>query len=255
MTDVAEIAAKHCTPRAKRMLRHIAYVEGTQYEGRHPFLQEGDNAPPLIERAPCIVYPVVPNAINSHRDFVLGEGRWPAVRPRAGSLASEDVEAEVAEELRRLENTSRAPVVSREAFEDALGCGTSVAIVCVREGRAEIETVLAAWCTPTFDKRRRVTSLEIRYPYTDTYFDEREGKYVERCMLYRRFIDATTDTVFDPQVAPENGSAPAQWTEAKDGKVTDAARSFGTRVSRSIAPSLRSTATRCTSATTTRSTR
>src|SRR5437868_3433275 len=81
-----KLAQLYLTPRYRLLDLYEKYVEGTQYEGRRPFMATGDNEPPLLERAPNIVYPIVANAISSLTDFVLGEGRWPAV----SSFSSED---------------------------------------------------------------------------------------------------------------------------------------------------------------------
>lgn len=218
--DAAAVAAKHTSPRAATIRKFHAYVEGTQYEGRPPFLQEGDDAPPLLERAPCVVAPVVADAIRSHADFVLGEGRWPAIRPVAGAL-SEEAHERISAVLTEIEKQVRLPSAAREGFEDALGRGTAVAIVCVRDGILEIEHVEAEWCTPTFDRAnpKRVAALEIRYPYVETFFNASSAKYEQRCMLFRRVIDAQRDVTFLPVVASPDGREPSQWVEDPDATV------------------------------------
>lgn len=207
-----EIAAKHCTPRYHRLDRFEKYVIGTQYDGRPPFLAESDDAPPLLERAPCIVYPLVANAIRSHADFCLGEGRWPAIRPRAGQMGEEDSEAFAARLLAILDEAD-VESAAREAFEAGLASGTAASIVGRRDGSLFVENTRAAWCTPKFKRGGVVESLEIRYPYTDTFFNGSTGDYEDRCMLYRRVIDATRDVTYLPMPAPEDGRAPVGWVE------------------------------------------
>lgn len=211
MTSAAEIAAKHCGPRFMRLDVFEKYVAGSQYEGRWPFLQESDDAPPLLERAPCIVDPIVSSAIRSHCDFCLGEGRWPLIGVK-GKKVSEDDEASFAEVRAELETQARLPTAARQALENALGCGTDVALCGIRNGSLFVESLRAAWCTPVFADDGTLGSVEIRYPYIESYFDDSAGKYADRCMLFRRVIDTKTDITFEPLKAPEDGSEPKGWT-------------------------------------------
>src|SRR5262249_8986515 len=66
------------------------------------------------------------------------------------------------------------------------------------------------WCTPTFVPGQPgvVAALEIRYPYLQTVQDPRAGEWVEKCFLYRRVIDDTSDTVYQPAEGQEDGREP-----------------------------------------------
>lgn len=146
--------------------------------------------------------------------------KLPRPRPKKRAAPFDDrfalsgEEAEIVDALiEALAEQARLRAVSDETLSSALGCGTSVPISCVRDGRMTVETTLAKWCKPTFDPRRSavVTSLEIRYPYLEEYFDEREHKWAVRCMLYRRVIDAQSDVTFLPAKASETGGEPDAW--------------------------------------------
>jgi hypothetical protein len=90
---------------------------------------------------------------------------------------------------------------------------TAVAIACVRDGRLAIETTWAKWCVPTFDKAApaTVTKLEIRYPYLEEFTDPLTRRPSVRALLYRRVIDSTSDTTFQPAKASAGGAEPDAW--------------------------------------------
>jgi hypothetical protein len=215
-----EIAQKYLTSRYLCLDLYERVVAGTQYDGREPFLKV-DSTTPLLERAPCIVDPIVEKARNAHCDFVLGEGRWPSFTTFA---SEDDREFDPDYGLNEADSKTldlgivklcehmRLRAAARTALENGLDCGTVATILCVRDGKLEAESVRAATCTPTFNRKRRgeVTSVEIRYPYLETYYDDAERREKQRCMLYRRVIDATSDTVYQPGECQEDGTEP-EW--------------------------------------------
>ena len=187
------------SPRYCDLDKYERYVEGTQYDGRAPFLSQAEGAPPLLERAPNIVYPVVANAIRSNSDFVLGEGRWPTiVAPRDDEGLSEDDAAALEKIVARVVEQAKLKSVTRDALDTAQAVGSVASVCSVRFGRLHVENVKAQWCEPTFDPRGHVVRLVVTYPYLATEYDATKKAYVECCKVYRRVIDATADVVHEP---------------------------------------------------------
>jgi hypothetical protein len=213
-----ELVNKRMSPRAQRLAGLELWVEGRQYDGKRPW----DEDCPIAEKAPCIVEPIVADAIESHVDMVLGEGRFPAITTRpaededddpSGKDESpddaEDDEGGLNEQdsaildrlLAGIAEQSRFPTLCREALSLALGCGTSCAIYGAREGRLFGDTVRARWCQPEFmPDARTVQRLVIEYPYIDTYQDK-DGRWHARARVYRREIDAQKDVTMLPAEA------------------------------------------------------
>jgi len=204
MATVSALVDKYTSPRAKRIMRYAAYVAGTQYDGREPFLSQRADAPPILERAPCVVYPIVDIAIASYLDFCLGEGRFP-------TFATED-ESSQHEAIELVTKQTKFHTRMRRAFRTALSCGSACAIVGIRNGRLFISVEDPAHCTPTINEDDVCEQLEICYPFVEEYFDGREKTYKKRVMLFRRVIDATHDTVFEPVEAP-SFDLDITWTE------------------------------------------
>lgn len=218
-------------PRYYRLDQLERYVEGTQYEGKPSWW---DDSVPLFDRAPCIVYPMAHDAVQSNVDLVLGEGRFPRITSAPGEDDTDDDEEdgddlgldhEDSEVLDRcvcsILKQARAPAVLRQLLEAAQGCGTAVAIGGVRSGKLCLETTRAKWCTPTFDPQdpKRVTRLEIRYPYIQESWSEARKRWSVDVLLYRRVIDEVADTTYKPARANENGAEPDRWEEAQGGRV------------------------------------
>lgn len=189
--EALEALNKYLTPRAKTLQTLERYVAGTQYDDLDDFFSD---AKPLWERAPCIVYPIVKMAIDSHADLLLGEGRFP-------SFTVEGTEGEEADNFEkvvaRVCNLSRLKATAREVFASSQACGSACAIFSVLGGRLNIQSVYARWCTPEFDEEGAVTALEIRYPYLQIVTEPGGDKKVV-CKLYRRTIDARADTEYFP---------------------------------------------------------
>lgn len=206
----------NASARFRRLDRYEQIVDGNQYEGRAKF---SDDTVPLLERAPSIVYTLVGNAIRSHASMVCGEGRFPRLTTHGdedGQLLdqrfglSKDDSAILDPLICAIVKQTKLRTTSRRLLEAALGCGTSVPVVCARNGRLAVDTIPAKWCTPTFDENAPgvVTKLEIRYPYLEEVANPHTGKPDVIAMLYRRVIDETSDITYQPARANRNGAEP-----------------------------------------------
>jgi hypothetical protein len=203
------------SPRYKRLEKLEHWVSGTQYAGLKSWW---DDAVPLWERAPCIVYPVAHIAIQSNVDLVLGEGRFPSFSTKPDQEeadeesgtdgdASEDIDRFIVEHHRMC----RFRAHCRDALAAAQSCGTAVAIHGARDGRPFADIIPAKWGTPQLGLHGEVLSLEIRYPYLDEY-KKPSGVWAVRAKLYRRVIDAQRDITYLPANADPNGVEPS-WQE------------------------------------------
>lgn len=193
--------------RASEMRKLERFVEGTQYQGLPDWFSDEK---PLWERAPCVVYPIAQGAIGSNADLLFGEGRFP--QPRAVGLegeALESAESALAEVCRR----ARFARACREVFEAAQGSRSAAAIFGVRKGRLVIDTVRGRWCEPELDDDGECLSLTIQYPYL-TVEKQADGRPIVKAKLYRRVIDAESDTTFAPADARDDG-LPPKWTAGK----------------------------------------
>lgn len=209
--EAGKTARANLSPRQIELENLERFAKGTQYEGRKSWF---DPSVPLWERAPCIVYPIVQIAIESNRDLVLGEGRFPIVTSNPGEDDSE-VEGGLDEEasqrvdrgIAELQRRVRFKTVSRQALVHAQQAKSVAVIVGARNGRAFAELVRSRWCEPTFDADGKVSRLEIRYPYLQPE-KQPDGTWKLKPLLYRRVIDAQTDTTFLPIEARQDGSEP-----------------------------------------------
>lgn len=220
MPDAQKIALQYMSPRYQRLSRFERYVDGSQYQGRAPFLSQGDDAPPIHEREPCIVYGIADNAIGDLVDFMMGEGRYPNVS--AGSSEDDEMMDDDwglnEEDSSFLERWINGPLTTaaklKSVFADALTMAMSsgaVALVAgVNNGVPTVAPMPAKWCTPTFDVRTGdVVSLEVFYPFIVEEPDPHQGgRWELRCKLYRRVIDAVNDIVFLPADGREDGTLP-----------------------------------------------
>jgi hypothetical protein len=210
-----ELVNKRMSPRAQRLAALERWVNGTQYDGKKPW----DEDCPIAEKAPCIAEPIVADAIESHVDMVLGEGRFPAITTRPAEDEDDDPEGDstgpdeadedegglnekdsalVDRLIGGIAEQARFPALCRESLGLALGCGTSCTIYGAREGRLFGDTVKARWCQPEFmPNGRAVAKLVIEYPYIDTYQDD-GGVWHARARVYRREIDAVSDVTMLP---------------------------------------------------------
>lgn len=223
LQEAERIAALFRTPRTVKLSKLRKYVDGTQYEGREDFFSPKTDCP-LLERAPCIVYPAVESAIRQHIDLAIGEGRFPKLTTGIGEDdtdlddlfgLSEDDSKTFDAFLCQLAEHARYQDVCADALESAEATSSAAVVYSVRDGYLSGELVDPINATATFSTNGRdVERLEIRYPFIDLYQGE-ENKIRARCLLYRRVIDSTSDTVYVPAVAPSDGREP-RWQVDKD---------------------------------------
>lgn len=218
-SEAMKAIVANTSPRALYLATLESYVDGTQYSGRPDWFSADV---PLWERAPCIVYPIVQSAIDSNTDLVLGEGRFPELTTHPDendkdfddAALNEDDSAFIDRFIVEVCRQVRFPSGMREVFTAAQGCGSGVEIFGVRAGKLFLDTTKARWCKSEFGLDGKLTSLEIAYPYLDQYQD-RSGKWCVRPKLYRRVIDAQTDTTYLPADARTDGVAPAWKADSK----------------------------------------
>lgn len=199
------------------------WVDGTQYDSRP--CGWFDDTVPLWERRPCVVYPAAKIAIDSYVDLIFGEGRFPAFTTKpaedegdeVGGLGEDD-SAALDRLITEIGKATEFAAYCREALEGAMGMCTAVGVHGVRNGAPFVETIPAKWCKPKFAVTGEVVELEIRYPYIDETRDER-GRTVATAKLYRRVIDALSDTTFLPAVAHPQGIEP-KWVVDPERTVT-----------------------------------
>lgn len=215
-----EAVEARLSPRFHTLDRYDRFVEGTQYE-RRP-CGWWDDAVPLWERRPCIVYPITQAAIASNVDLVLGEGRFPTLTTRPGEDDADWDDAGLSEDDSEIADRFMVEVIReahlrphlREMLAHGQGCGSAVGIYGARNGRLFAETTRAKWCQPDFgpDGVGDVERLVIEYPYLDSYYVEAERKWHYRAMLYRREIGAETDVVMAPFDLSKHGDSAPKWT-------------------------------------------
>ena len=233
------------SPRWRRLTRLEAYATGTQYAGMPHWIWPQEPAPPLKDRGPHVVDPVVQCAIGSYLDLLLGEGRWPALKCQTAEEASdgttskakdkpakkgkkrpaapdvwdaqlafaEDEREQVEKFLDGLQEHTRWPSGANEALDAAMSCGTVVTTIGAQRGKLTLENLRAKWCTPTWSASNptELDMLEVRYPYTEQTQDAVTRKWVTRCWLYRRTIDRQQDITYQREEAREDGQEPS-WT-------------------------------------------
>lgn len=202
----------NCSRRYVALAALERWVDGTQYAGRKNWW---DDEVPLWERAPCVRYPVVQIAIQSNVDLCLGEHRFPtfSTKPAESEAGEdnglgEDDSAAVDRFLREHHRLCQFKSHVSEAFAAAQGCGTTVAIHGARNGVPFADLFPAKSCNPTLGIHGEVLELEVKYPYLEEY-RQADGKWAVRAKLYRRVIDAKTDTTFLPADAQVNGIEPS----------------------------------------------
>lgn len=227
--EAVSLIAKATSPRAKSIAQLRAYVDGTQYDGRCDWFASGENVPPLYERKPCVVDPIVCNAISQKVDLVCGEGRFPDITSRAaydilgdyelpqdnegrtleegdpGHEAAESgpekVDEEVASKvdkcLATLEKSSKLRKVAREALDDAMGCKSVAVIFGVRSNRPFAELVRGEWCTPELNAEGECTSITIMYGFVEIVTDGDRQRAVPK--MFHRVIDESRDVTYIPK--------------------------------------------------------
>lgn len=209
--DAVKLVTGNMSPRAHRMANFERYVEGTQYAGRPDFF---DRSVPLWYRAPCVVYPLVANAISSNTDLVIGETRWPRLTSRPSeddgffdeTGLNESESAILDKFVYEVQRQCRFHAAMREAFTAAQGCGSAGLIFGVREGHLFVDSVKARWCEPEFAADGSVQRLVIEYPYYATFKARNTWKVVPK--MYRREIDDTKDVTFRSENISSSGCEP-----------------------------------------------
>ncbi|HEY2516966.1 MAG TPA: hypothetical protein VGI39_39110 [Polyangiaceae bacterium] len=206
--EIAKVLKLAMTPRAERVSIYQRYVDGTVYEGRAGFLDQGSEKP-LTERAPCVIYPGVRNAIRSFSSMALGDRRFPVMT----TLTSEDdgafddrfgltpEQSEVIDAyLGKICEQARLPAVSKQLLEHAMGAGTCVPMPSVVKGKLRVTQLDPKTCWPEFEEDGvTLAAVEVRYLYVDpNVWNEADKRFEKRVYQYRRRIDAQTDIVFEP---------------------------------------------------------
>jgi hypothetical protein len=197
--ESARLYDANLSPRQHRLMRLEQYVNCTQYDGRKSWW---DDSVPLQERAPCITYPVARCAIQSNTDLVLGEGRFPEFSTGQSENESSEENGLSVEEskhvdrfIREYHRICRFRSHSRDAFSSAQGTGSCAVVHGARNGKPFADLIPAKWCEPTTDIDGTVLRLEIQYPFQEHY-REAGGAWAVKTKLYRRVIDAQSDTEY-----------------------------------------------------------
>lgn len=224
--EALKIFERNVSPRYQQLQNLENWAQGRQYNGLSDWFNQKK---PLWERAPCFVYLLTRESIESKVDLVLGEGRFPEITSSPGegdpladvqengadqsALSKQDsklIDAFIGRALKQAKFYSAA----REALFSGQEVSTAVLIFGVRKSKLFCDTTKAQWCEPTLDVDGECLKLEIKYPYLDPYKDDR-GRWKMRVRLFRRVIDDKTDTTYLPGDAKESGEEP-QWVEDKD---------------------------------------
>jgi len=192
------------TMRARELERLQAYFDGTQYLGRPGYLDQASNVPRL-ERAPCVVYPLVPSAVESYVALCMGGSRF----PRILSMTSEDdtfqgglspTDSETIDRFNQnLIDSCNLQAAFAQAYRMSLTQRSVALVMCYRNGLPCADAVPACYCVPTLDRDQcTVMSLEIRYRFIDYFRDQlvTAGEWWPVVKEYRRVIDATYDTTY-----------------------------------------------------------
>ena len=198
------------TPRYVELETYQAYYEGTQYAGRVNFLDQ-ESGTPMLERAPCIVDPIVWNAVESHVALAIGGNRFPqllsgtseddsAFDPRFGL----DPKASVTLDRFNASLTEQCGLQSSftQAAKMAMAARSVALIFSYANGLPAVDCQWAKICTPTFDpaKPAEVIKLTIRYRFVTQFRDPiiTANEWWPVVKEYLRVIDAKADTVYTP---------------------------------------------------------
>ncbi len=197
------------SPRFRRIETYQKYWDGTVYEGRPGFLDQSVDVP-LLERAPCVVYPIVRAAAQAICSMSMGLGKFPEIL----SMTSEDdtvfderfglsIEESVVLDagVKKIIDQARLPAVALQLAETALHSGSCVPMVSLNNGQIRVSQLDPKCCTPKFfpDKPECVMEIEVSYRYVDEFFSLEDQCWMKRVMQYRRVIDQENDTTFIPR--------------------------------------------------------
>lgn len=226
------IFEKNVSPRYAALTILESWANGQQYVGLDSWFSIEK---PLWERAPCIVYLLTKESIESKVDLVLGEGKFPEITtsPGEGDPLAEaekpaaDDQSGLSKEdsklidafIDRAMKQAGLHAAYREALYQAQEVSSAVLIFGVRKRKLFCDTTKAQWCEPTLDVDGECTRLEIKYPYMDPYKDQ-YGKWKIRVRIFRRVIDDQTDTTYKPADANDQGVEPKDDEWVVDQKFT-----------------------------------
>ena len=196
------------SPRYKRIERLQKYFDGSIYDGRPAWLDRTVDVP-LLERAPCIRYPIVEATAKSYSALCLGDGKFPTFTSNTSEddrkldpdFGLSDVDSKTFDAVtKKIVEQARLPAVSQQAFERALYSSSCGAVVSLVRGKFKITLLDPKTCTPTWlvSNPDELASVEISYRYVEDRFDAGLGVWTKAVMVYRRVIDAKTDTTFVP---------------------------------------------------------
>lgn len=196
------------SPRYKRLDGYYRHWDGSIYDGKVAFLDMSSDVP-LLERAPCIVYPIVRAAIQSNIALCLGLGKFPQLL----SLSSEDDTAfddrfglskddsEIVDAAnQKIVDQARLEAVSQQVAEMAMVTGTAVVVVGVDRGRIKVSQFDPRCCTPEFNPLNpdELLAVEISYRYVDDVWAPEEKKWYRVPKQFRRRIDQNYDCTYVP---------------------------------------------------------
>lgn len=205
-TRACEIADLYKNPRFRQLEVLEKYLDGSVYDGRPDFFNPGSDTP-LLGRKPCVVYPISEIAIGSHSDMVLGEKSWPRLKVAGTKLA--DAQKETLETLLgSIVEQAELRSQMAEALETAMASRSVAFVGCIDQGKIGVQLLATKGCTLERDGFGRPTRLTEMYPYVEEVPDPvNPGKWTWLPKLYKRVIDAVSDTVFLPVTATENAQA------------------------------------------------
>lgn len=194
--------------RYAKLSRLQAYYEDKQYKGRPDFftgLNAEKKVVPLRERAPCIITPLPRNCVRQTSRFMVGDGRWPALKIEAAEADDENGVAELttkdAEDLKKgleeLVKKARLKPWFRRILERGMSEGTVPVTFALRRGRFRFELPHARDCWPTFrnnDPEDEVLRMVWCFRYCEEV--EVDGRVEQQEFWFRRDYDETNVTSY-----------------------------------------------------------
>jgi hypothetical protein len=171
------------------------------------FYDAGANLMPIKFRRPTAPYSLVRVIVDRFTSLLFSDKQHPYVLAEGDDDDNDYMGAMI--EVSRL---WPAMMLARQY-------GGAVGSVCVGfqfiNGKPEVEVHDPRWCVPVFADRSslRLKSVEKRYMYPQDERDPGTGKFATNWYWYRRIIDETSDTLFQP--APVGNGEEPDWQVAK----------------------------------------